>query len=327
MTTTSPDITAPTTDRDLALDVRGLRRVYGTGKDAFEAVRGIDLAVPRGQLFALLGTNGAGKTSTLEVLEGLAPATDGTVRVLGADPVAERERVRHRTGVMLQEAGFPDELTVAETARMWHGTLSRPRPAAAALAAVELSHREGVRVSSLSGGERRRLDLALAIMGDPELLFLDEPTTGLDPESRHRTWGLVRAMLDEGTTVVLTTHYLEEAAELAQDIAIMHEGRIAAHGTHEEIVAAEPARITFRTPHGTAGEALARDLDRLPALTGDVLTAQGRVHLRSTDLQATLHALLDDAARGGVHLEGLDARSASLEQVFLRIAGTAGDVS
>ncbi|MDD9207979.1 ABC transporter ATP-binding protein, partial [Georgenia sp. 10Sc9-8] len=203
------------------LTVDGLHRTYGTGRDSFEAVRGIDLHVRRGELFALLGTNGAGKTSTLEVLEGLAPASAGDVRVLGRDPYRERNSVRPRTGIMLQDAGFPPELTAAETARMWRGTLSRPVPVDQALAAVGLEHRAGVRVASLSGGEQRRLDLALALMGRPEVLFLDEPTTGLDPQSRRTTWELVRALLDDGVTVMLTTHYLEEAEELADRLAIL----------------------------------------------------------------------------------------------------------
>ncbi len=153
----------------------------------------------RGELFALLGTNGAGKTSAMEVLEGLAPPARGAVRVLGCDPCRERALVRRRMGIMLQEGGFAPDLTVAETGRMWAGTLSAPRPVAEALGLVSLGHRAGVAVRSLSGGERRRLDLAMAILGRPEVLFLDEPTTGLDPESRRRTWLLIRELLAAGT--------------------------------------------------------------------------------------------------------------------------------
>ena len=167
--------------------VRDLRRRYGgQGGRGFDAVGGVTFSVRRGELFALLGTNGAGKTSTMEVLEGLAPPAGGTVRVLGADPCCERARIRRRMGIMLQEGGFPADLTVAETGRMWAGTLTAPRPVAEALELVGLSHRGGVVIRSLSGGERRRLDLAMAILGRPEVLFLDEPTTGLDPESRRR---------------------------------------------------------------------------------------------------------------------------------------------
>ena len=189
-------------DDNGVITVRDLRRRYGgPGGRSFEAVRGVTFSVRRGELFALLGTNGAGKTSTMEVLEGLAPPAQGAVRVLGCDPYRERALVRRRMGIMLQEGGFPPDLTVAETGRMWAGTLSAPRPVAEALGLVSLGHRAGVAVRSLSGGERRRLDLAMAILGRPEVLFLDEPTTGLDPESRRRTWLLIRELLGAGTTV------------------------------------------------------------------------------------------------------------------------------
>jgi len=177
------------------IEVTDLRRVYGGG---FEAVRGITFSVRRGEVFALLGTNGAGKTSTVELLEGLARPAGGRVRVLGHDPYAERDVVRPRTGVMLRGGGFPSELTVAETARMWAGCVSGARPPREALALVGLERRSGVRVKQLSGGERRRLDLALALLGWPEVLFLDEPTTGLDAEGRRETWELVRTLRDGG---------------------------------------------------------------------------------------------------------------------------------
>lgn len=326
-----PEQPAPATRSDVAIEATGLRRTYGTAKTAFEAVRGIDLSVRRGELFALLGTNGAGKTSTLEVLEGLAPASAGHVRVLGLDPLAQRATVRRRTGTMLQEAGFPDELTVAETARLWHGTLTSPRPIDAVLAEVGLSHRAGVRVTSLSGGEKRRLDLALAIMGNPEVLFLDEPTTGLDPQSRRTTWDLVRGFLENGTTVVLTTHYLEEAEELADRLAIMHEGVIAVEGTVAEIVAAQPARIEFAAERAgdadPAAVAGALDLATLPALTAAPQTGRVRTELFSSDLQVTLTALLGRANDAGIRLADLDARSATLEQAFLAVAGASPTVA
>lgn len=230
---------------DCVIEVTGLRRRYGGagrsaksrtrrdgqrpesppgGRKSFEAVRGVDFSVGRGELFALLGTNGAGKTSTLELLEGLAAPTSGRIRVLGHDPFRERRKVRPRIGVMLQEGGFPSELTPEETLRMWAGCTSGARPVAAALGAVGLERRKDVRVKQLSGGERRRLDLALALLGRPEVLFLDEPTTGPDTEARHETWELVRELRDSGTTIVLTTHYLEEAEELADRLAILHNG-------------------------------------------------------------------------------------------------------
>ncbi|WP_152363434.1 ABC transporter ATP-binding protein [Microlunatus speluncae] len=294
---------------DTVIMVRELRRSYRGGGAAFEAVGGIDLEVRRGELYALLGTNGAGKTSALEVIEGLAPATGGTVRVLGLDPYTEAPRLRPRLGIMLQEAGFSDDLTVEETARMWAGTLTTPRPVAEVLAEVDLQDRRPVRVGSLSGGERRRLDLALALLGGPEVLFLDEPTTGLDPESRHAAWRLIRRLLDAGTTIMLTTHYLEEAERLADRIAIMQGGRIATAGTLAEIVADQPARIEFDRPAG--------DLPRLPGVS--LSDSGARVLIETGRLQVTLTALLHWA--GDRELTGLSAQSASLEQTFLAVAG------
>ncbi|MFD5823890.1 ABC transporter ATP-binding protein [Lentzea sp. NPDC060358] len=288
-----------------AIEVRGLTRRYTGG---FEAVRGVSFDVERGEMFALLGTNGAGKTSTVEVVEGLSRPAEGTVRVLGHDPFSERAAVRPRVGVMLQEGGFPPDLTVVEATRMWARTLTSPRPVDEALALVDLAHRASVRVKQLSGGERRRLDLALALLGKPEVLFLDEPTTGLDPESRRNTWELIRGLLLEGVTVLLTTHYLEEAQALADRLAIMHRGRIVAQGTVSEVVDAYPSRISFVPPPGVA----------LPVVA-DADTS-GRVTVRTNDLQQTLHELLAWAHRNGVALSGLDARSASLEEAFLAIA-------
>ncbi|MER7188515.1 ABC transporter ATP-binding protein [Streptomyces flaveolus] len=296
------------------IEVTDLRRVYGGG---FEAVRGIDFSVRRGEIFALLGTNGAGKTSTVELLEGLAAPAGGRVRVLGHDPYTERAAVRPRTGVMLQEGGFPSELTVAETARMWAGCVSGARPEAEVLALVGLSEKRGTRVKQLSGGERRRLDLALALLGEPEVLFLDEPTTGLDAEGRRDTWELVRSLRDGGTTVLLTTHYLEEAEDLADRLAILHEGRIAATGTPAEVTATQPSRISFELPEGY----VMGDLPPLGELGVSDHQVDGRVvRLRTRELQRAATALLVWAERAGVELRGLDVRSASLEEAFLRIA-------
>ncbi|MFD8972062.1 MULTISPECIES: ABC transporter ATP-binding protein [Streptomyces] len=292
-----------------AIEAEGLRRGYSGG---FEAVRGISFTVPRGEIFALLGTNGAGKTSTVELLEGLAAPSAGTARVLGHDPYRERAAVRPRIGVMLQEGGFPSDLTVAETVRMWAGCTSNARPAREALDAVGLGSREKVRIKQLSGGERRRLDLALALLGRPEVLFLDEPTTGLDAEGRRDTWELVRALRDGGTTVLLTTHYLEEAETLADRLAIMHAGRIVLSGTPDQVTAARPARIRFTLPEGVAPA-------RLPL--GLKAAAEGsRVEIRTHALQDALGELLGWAREAGVRLHGLDARSATLEEAFLEIA-------
>ncbi|ALV34824.1 ABC transporter ATP-binding protein [Streptomyces sp. CdTB01] len=300
------------------IEVTDLRRVYGGG---FEAVRGITFSVNRGEIFALLGTNGAGKTSTVELLEGLARPAGGRVRVLGHDPYEERAAVRPRTGVMLQEGGFPSELTVAETARMWAGCVSGARPETEALELVGLAGRSGVRVKQLSGGERRRLDLALALLGEPEVLFLDEPTTGLDAEGRRDTWELVRQLRATGTTVLLTTHYLEEAEGLADRLAILHEGRIATTGTPAEVTAAQPARISFRLPDGY----FLGDLPPLGELGVCGHELDGRVvRLRTRELQRAATALLVWAQGERVELPGLDVRSASLEEAFLGIAREQG---
>lgn len=299
---------------DQVIDVTDLRRVYGGG---FEAVRGISFTVGRGELFALLGTNGAGKTSTVELLEGLAAPAAGRVRVLGHDPYTERAKVRPRIGVMLQEGGFPAELTVGETAQMWAGCTSGARPVAEALEMVGIAKRSGVRVKQLSGGEKRRLDFAMALLGRPEVLFLDEPTTGLDAEGRRETWELVRRLRDNGTTVLLTTHYLEEAEVLAERLAILHEGRIAAEGRVADVVASQPSHISFELPDGY----FLGDLPPLAELgvTGHE-TVGHRVRLRTDELQRAATGLLLWARDARVELGSLDVRAATLEEAFLRIA-------
>ncbi|GAA2493216.1 ABC transporter ATP-binding protein [Streptomyces thermolineatus] len=315
-TTSAP---GPGPGADSVIDVTGLHRRYGpAGPEGFDAVRGVSFSVGRGEIFALLGTNGAGKTSTVELLEGLAAPTAGRIRVLGHDPHRERAKVRPRIGVMLQAGGFPSDLTVAETARLWAGLTGGPRPVDEALALVGLLGRRTVRIKQLSGGERRRLDLALAVLGRPEVLFLDEPTTGLDPEGRRDTWELVKELHAEGTTVVLTTHYLEEAESLADRLAIMHRGRIAASGTPAEVIAAHPARISFDLPEGW----FPGDLPPLAPLGVTDHSVDGRhVLLRTHRLQETLTGLLDWAREEALALGRLDARSASLEEAFLSIAG------
>ncbi|ARF74355.1 multidrug ABC transporter ATP-binding protein [Kitasatospora albolonga] len=296
------------------------RRYGPAGERGFDAVRGVGFTVGRGETFGLLGTNGAGKTSTLELLEGLAAPARGTIRLFGEhDPVRDRARIRPRTGVMLQEGGFASDLTVAETVRMWSRCVSTPRPTAEALGMTGLGGRSGVLVKNLSGGEKRRLDLTLALLGRPELLFLDEPTTGMDPEGRHETWDIIKGLQEQGTTVVLTTHYLEEAEVLADRVAIMHRGRIAASGPVSEITGTRPATIAFRMPPDTT----LADLGTLPELgaTGAETEPGGPVRLTTDDLQHTATEALLRAREKGITLTGLEARSASLEEVFLHIAG------
>lgn len=305
MTTTAPAIT-----------IRGLRRSYGTGADAFEAVRGVDLDVAPGTIHALLGVNGAGKTSTLEVVEGLAPAGAGEVRVLGLDPVTDRAEVRRRTGVLLQRSGFVGDLTVRETLRMWAATVTAPRPVEESLELLDLTDRADVRMRGLSGGEHRRVDIACALMGRPEVVMLDEPTTGLDPESRRSVWSLVRDLRQQGATVLLTTHYLDEVEALADRVSIMRAGEVVREGSVAQIVADHPSRISFRTPD--------RPLPLPEAARGAVETDGELTVLRVAELQPVLTELLLTARDHGVRLERLAARTASLESVFLDVAaGTA----
>ncbi|MGS2809767.1 ABC transporter ATP-binding protein [Nocardia sp. MW-W600-9] len=295
---------------DIVISARGLRRTYGRGAQAFEAVAGVDLDIVEGEVFALLGTNGAGKTSTLDMLEGLAAPTAGRVEVFGLDPLRHRDQVRPQVGIMLQSGGLPAELTVAETLEMWRGTCSDPTTVDTVLTQVGLVDRAAVRVGSLSGGEQRRVDLACALLGRPRLLFLDEPTTGLDPESRRATWRLLADLKAAGVTMVLTTHYLDEAESLADRIVIMDKGAVARHGTLREIVDGHPARIVFDHP-GLP----------VPPLRGARIEARERITVTTDDLQGHLFALLAWARETGVRLAGLEARAASLESVFLDIAG------
>jgi ABC-2 type transport system ATP-binding protein len=304
---------------DSVIQADGLWRRYGRGKKAFDAVRGVSFSVRRGELFALLGTNGAGKTSTVELLEGLASPAQGQIRLFGEhDPVRDRARVRPRTGVMLQEGGFAGELTCTETLRMWSGFTTDPAPVADALQLTGLTDRSDVLDKNLSGGEKRRLDLAMATLGSPDLLFLDEPTTGMDPEGRHVTWEIIRSLKERGATIVLTTHYLEEAEQLADHLAIMRAGEIAAAGTVEEIVTAYPSTLSFRLPDDLGVE----DLPELEGVAGpgDVTVVDGGVRVATSDLQTTATDLLVWARDKGVPLGGLHARSASLEEVFLQVA-------
>lgn len=310
---------------DLTVDVRGLRRRYASqcrrgGRDTgFEAVRGIDLQIRRGELYALLGTNGAGKTSSLEVIEGLARPSAGTVQLLGHDPYADRQLVRPRIGIMLQEAGFPGALTVTELARTWQRLLVDPRPVEDVLQQVGLDHRRTVAIASLSGGEQRRLDLALAIMGRPEVIFLDEPTTGLDPQSRRTTWELIRGLLAEQTSVVLTTHYLEEAEVLADRIGIMHEGRIVREGTLAEIVKSQPSQISFSLDTGIDETGLTRFAGA--ALHTEEHAGHRRLRLETFDPQRVLGLLLSWAG-DAIRLSDLHVVPGSLEQAFLEIAAS-----
>jgi ABC-2 type transport system ATP-binding protein len=292
--------------------VRDLHVRYGD----FDAVRGIDLEVQRGEVFALLGTNGAGKTTTLEVLEGFVARSAGTVSVLGLDPATERAALRGRMGVQLQDGGFVEELTVSETLALWQRLVERPDRPQRLLDRFELGGRRDVPVGKLSGGEKRQLDLALAVWGSPELVILDEPTTGLDPESRRRTWDAVQELQEAGRTVVLTTHYLEEAEALADRVAIMHDGRIAVAGTLAEIIGTRPAGFSATLPVGVVD---------LPVLDGTTQRAGDHVQVRTDDLQDDLTTFLSWAAARGVRLTDLRTAPASLAEVYHVVRTGAGD--
>ena len=298
------------TDTDAAIDVHDLHRVYGSGSRAFEAVSGVDLRLEPGTIHALLGVNGAGKTSVLEVIEGLATPSSGSVRVLGLDPIADRREVRRRAGVLLQRSGFSGDLTVRETLSMWAATVTDPRPVGESLDLLDLAARAEVRMRALSGGEQRRVDLACTLTGRPEVLMLDEPTTGLDPESRHRVWELVRSLRADGVAILVTTHYLEEAEALADQISIMRAGRIVLSGTRAEILAGQPSVIRFRTPNS----------ELPPLAAARVELTAGHTIVETGHLQQTLTTLLAWADCNDVRLDDLSARAASLESVFLDVA-------
>ncbi|WP_072805299.1 ABC transporter ATP-binding protein [Rhodococcoides yunnanense] len=292
------------------IDVRGMTRRYGSGKSSFEAVSGLDLNVEEGELFGLLGTNGAGKTSTLEVIQGLSRASEGSVSIMGMDPIRDRRDVRPNLGIMLQKGGLPSDLTALESLEMWAGTCSNPLPVREVLGRVGLADRGDTRVKFLSGGEQRRLDLACAIIGQPRVLFLDEPTTGLDPESRRNTWTLIEELKRSGVTIMLTTHYLDEAEQLCDRLAFMHKGRVVRSGTVADVVVGHPARIRLELPPVP-----------LPELTSARIDVEdGKLVIDTAALQDTLTELLIWAQRAGVRIDGLDARAASLETVFLSIA-------
>lgn len=313
MTATAP-ATTPRSEEPL-IETHDLRCAYGK----FEAVRGIDITIRRGELYALLGTNGAGKTTTLETLEGHRRPTSGSLCVLGGDP--RSVAVRRRIGMMLQESGFAGDLTVAETLELWGQIAGRQDDAETLLDRLDLARRRNVRVAQLSGGERRRLDLAMALYGSPDLLFLDEPTTGLDPESRALVWDLIRALQDDGVTIMLTTHYLEEAEALADRVAIMHDGRIAVEGTLAELLSEYSARVEFDLPDGVA----AQDVPFAPAMTSSRGT---RFTVATDDLEGDLEVLLQWARTRNLRLGHLEASDATLNELFQSIAsGTTTEVA
>jgi ABC-2 type transport system ATP-binding protein len=299
-------------DRDLAARVRGLRKSYD---GAVQALDGVDLDVRRGEVLALLGPNGAGKTTLVEILEGHRTADAGAVSVLGHDPARRERSFRARIGIVLQEEGIDQALTVREAVELYSAAYPSPRPATEVLDLVGLGDRPGVRVGALSGGQRRRLDLALGIAGDPELLFLDEPTTGFDPAARRQSWELIARLRALGTTILLTTHYMEEAQRLADRVAVIARGRIIAEGTPDTLGrgGAEATLVTFRVPYGVDG-------DELPLPAGAAVERRDReVAFRTRTPTRDLAPLLSWAAEADLELEALSVTRPSLEDIYLQL--------
>jgi len=290
-----------------AIEVRGLTKSYG----GVHAVRGIDLTVESGQIFALLGPNGAGKTTTVEILEGYRSRDGGTVQVLGYDPGRKPQRLKSRIGIVLQSTGVDRYLTVTETVAMYAGFYPHPRPVDEVIELVGLDAKRNARVLQLSGGQQRRLDVAIALAGNPDLLFLDEPTTGFDPSARHEAWEVIKNLAALGKTVLLTTHYMDEAQYLADQAAVISSGRIVAEGPPATIGNRElaRARIRYRLADGATPPA------DLTAPAGP----DGLIELAPEDLTAALHRLTGWALDQHVELTGLEVTRPTLEDVYLEL--------
>jgi ABC-2 type transport system ATP-binding protein len=283
-------------DPAAAIEVRDLRKRYGE----FEALRGIDVIVQRGEVFGLLGPNGAGKTTTVEILEGYRARSGGEVSVLGYDPASRSRELRRRLGIVLQSGGIYSHITPREALGHWASFYPHPRQVDEVLGLVGLTDKADVRSRTLSGGQLRRLDFALALVGDPELIFLDEPTTGFDPEARRTAWETVRKLRELGKTIVLTTHYLDEAQALADRVAIVKDGRVLAIGPPRELgVGASHYRVAYRNGQGELVERQTEDPTRL------------------------LHELTEEALERGERLEELSVGRPSLEDVYLELTADA----
>ena len=297
---------------DVVISVEGLRMAYG----AFEAVRGVDLEVARGEVFAFLGPNGAGKTTTVEILEGYRKRTAGRVSVFGVDPESAGPDWHERVGVVLQESAVEPDLTARECLDLYAGYYATPRPVDETIELVGLTDKAEVLGARLSGGQRRRLDVALALIGDPELIFLDEPTTGFDPAARRAAWEVIEGLKALGKTIFLTTHYMEEAEYLADRICVLAAGRIVAEGTPQTLGgrATAPSEISFTLPPGV-------ERDDLPAavLTGLTSDHHDRVELHTQAPLEVLEALVAWARDHGEPLADIEVRRPTLEEIYLEL--------
>jgi ABC-2 type transport system ATP-binding protein len=296
--------------------VAGLRKSY----DAHEVVRGIDLDVGCGEVFAFLGPNGAGKTTTVEILEGYRSRDGGEVSVLDQDPASPDGHWRARIGLVLQSCTMPAELTVRELVELYAGYYPHPRGAQETIELVGLADKREARTGQLSGGQLRRLDVALALIGDPELVFLDEPTTGFDPSARHHAWEVIANLRELGKTIFLTTHYMDEAQALADHVAVIVSGVIVARGTPETLGGRDRdlSDISFTLPRGSTLAELPEPLRALARLRDD-----GRVHLSVPTPAVPLHALTEWALGQGVDLADLTVGRPTLEDVYLRLTEAA----
>ena len=308
------------------IEARGLVKRYA----GQPAVAGLALCVRAGEIFGILGPNGAGKTTTLEMIEGLRAPDAGTVRVAGLDPIADGDKVRRLIGVQLQATALFDYLSVAELMELFAGLYevdASPARVASLIGLVGLDEKAGARVAQLSGGQRQRVALALALINDPAIVVLDEPTTGLDPAARRALWATIRTIRAAGTTVVLTTHAMDEAESLCDRVAVMDRGRVIACDTPAALIRALGADATIRAQ--AAGGLDPADLASLPGVVGVEAEGDGtrreEVRLRSSDAQATLRGLLALAEAEGVVLTGLSSTQASLEDVFLALTGRSYD--
>jgi ABC-2 type transport system ATP-binding protein len=274
-----------------AIEVSGLRKAYGN----LEAVRGVDFTIEEGEVFGLLGPNGAGKTTTVEILEGYRKRDAGEVRVLGSDPDRPGPDFRERIGVVLQQSEMWPNLTVRETHAIFAGYYRAPRDVDEVIAVVGLQQKADARVKSLSGGQKRRLDLGIALVGDPDLVFLDEPTTGFDPQARRAAWEMIRSLRSLGKTVLLTTHYLDEAEQLADRVAVLRDGEIVREGTPSDLTGgAVETEIRYRRDGQEVVE-------------------------RTIDPTRRLHELTAEALARGEELEGLEVRRPTLEDIYLEL--------